>query len=89
LLLAFMSVHFEGPRRGTPPQWNAERLKQFETHVAFAREQLALSGDASPSQERMADFLKENLKQLYGHLSASTIRRYMSLPPPAARNLRR
>jgi hypothetical protein len=85
LLLYLVGIHFRGPRRGTPPKWNADRWIQFETHVAVARERLALNGEKSPSQTRIANFLKEEFKQFYGSLSADTIRRYFSLPPPAVR----
>jgi hypothetical protein len=88
-LLQFLAdIHFGGPRSGAPAKWNEECWRQFETHVAFARERLAQSGEKSPSHERIANFLKERFKPLYNLISAGTIRRYMTVPPPAIRKSR-
>ena len=88
LLKVLVDVHFNRPHRGTPPKWNPDRWLQFESHVAIARTCLAKNGDKPPSQERIAEFLKEQFREYYRHLSATTIRRYLTLPPPAVRKSR-
>jgi hypothetical protein len=89
LLLYLADILFKRPPRGTPPKWTADRWMEFKKHEAIARTCLASNGRKSPSQERVAEFLKEQFKQHYGHLSPGTIRRYLTLPPPAVRKLRR
>jgi hypothetical protein len=89
LLLYLVEILFKRLPKGTPPKWNADRWTEFQNHQAIARVRLASNGGKSPSQVRVAEFLKEQFKQHYGHLSASTIRRYFTLPPPAVRKLRK
>jgi hypothetical protein len=89
LLLYLVEILFKRLPRGTRPKWNADRWTEFLNHVAIARDCLASNGGKSPSQERVAEFLTKQFKQHYGHLSTSTIRRYLTLPPPAIRKLLR
>jgi hypothetical protein len=87
LLLHLVNLHFNGPPRGSPPKWSADRWERFQGHVATARAGLEKSGKY-PSQERIANFLKDRFAIHYRHLSANTIRRYLTHPPPAARGSR-
>ena len=89
LLLYLVEILFKRLPRGSRPKWNADRWTEFQNHVAIAGACLASNGGKSPSQDRVAEFLKERFKQHYGHLSTSTIRRYLTLPPPAIRKLLR
>jgi hypothetical protein len=89
LLLYLVEILFKRLPKGPPPKWNTDRWTEFQNHVAIARTCLASNGGKFPSQERVAEFLKERFKQQYGHLSPSTIRRYFTLPPPAVRKSRK
>jgi hypothetical protein len=89
LLEYLVDVLFERPDKGTPPKWNADRWMQFEGHVAVARERLANNNGKPPKKKQIADFLKKEFKPFYDHISPGTIRRYLSVPPPAVRKLQR
>jgi hypothetical protein len=84
LLLDLVYLHFEGPPRGSPPKWTVERWKQFKSHVAIARARI----EKTPSQMRIAEFIKKEFPG-YSDISTGTIRRYLTVPPPAIRKLAR
>jgi hypothetical protein len=84
LLLDLANLHFKGPLKGSPPKWNVDRWKQFKRHVAIARARLKKTGGKAPSRLRIAEFIKEEFPG-YSDISTGTIRRYLTLPPPAVR----
>jgi hypothetical protein len=88
LLLNLADLHFKGPPRGSPPKWNVDRWEQFQSHVAIARARLEKTGGKAPSKLRIAEFIKDEFPG-YSYISATTIRRYLMLPPPAVRKLQR
>jgi hypothetical protein len=95
LLVELACVFFdevERPRRGARPKWDQSRWMLFQTHVAMARKRLRkIPGVQNPSHDLIADFLRERhpFSAYYKSITADTLRKYLSTPPPAARKSHR
>lgn len=88
LLASLSAIFFDrapARPRGAQPKWDEPRRLLLETHVAMARKRLAKIGIRYPSQELLADFLKDRFRPHYLDLSAATIRKYIVSGPPKGR----